>query len=148
MLIPGNTLIKNGSSFPPPRLFLAPRLFERDECLNFEIQVKQIMLSILFFHYICNSDFVLLKKKTHTLSVSCLRLARHAWYTRCTSMPLSKPFSIQFAFFNFVLTKCVIYKEDLIQFVKTSIIAPLYESLSYKNLCINGCYRTMQREIL
>ena len=31
MLIPGTTLIKNGSSFPPPRLFRAPRLFGREE---------------------------------------------------------------------------------------------------------------------
>ena len=28
MLIPGTTLIKNGSSFPPPRLFRAPRLLK------------------------------------------------------------------------------------------------------------------------
>ena len=31
MLIPDNTLIKKGSSFPPPRLFWAPRLFGREE---------------------------------------------------------------------------------------------------------------------
>ena len=31
MLFPGTTLIKNGSSFPPPRLFRAPRLFWREE---------------------------------------------------------------------------------------------------------------------
>ena len=29
--IPGTTLIKNGSSFPPPRLFRATRLFRREE---------------------------------------------------------------------------------------------------------------------
>ena len=31
MLITGTTLIKNGSSFPPLRLFRAPRLFGREE---------------------------------------------------------------------------------------------------------------------
>ena len=31
MLIPGNMLIKNGSSFPPPRLFRATRLFGRED---------------------------------------------------------------------------------------------------------------------
>ena len=31
MLIPGTTLIKNGSSFQPPRLFRATRLFRREE---------------------------------------------------------------------------------------------------------------------
>ena len=30
-VIPGTTLIKNGSFFPPPRLFRAPRLFGREE---------------------------------------------------------------------------------------------------------------------
>ena len=30
-LIPGTTLIKNGSSFPPPRLFRATCLFRREE---------------------------------------------------------------------------------------------------------------------
>ena len=30
-LIPGTTLIKNGSSFPPPRFFRATRLFGREE---------------------------------------------------------------------------------------------------------------------
>ena len=29
--IPGTTLIKNGPSFPPPRLFQAPRLFGTEE---------------------------------------------------------------------------------------------------------------------
>ena len=34
MLIPGTTLIKNGSSFPPPCLFQATRLFGREEYLK------------------------------------------------------------------------------------------------------------------
>ena len=31
VLIPGTTLIKNGSSLPPPRLFWATRLFGSEE---------------------------------------------------------------------------------------------------------------------
>ena len=31
MLFAGNTLIKNGSSLPPPRLFRAILLFEKEE---------------------------------------------------------------------------------------------------------------------
>ena len=41
MLIPGTTLIKNGSSFPPPRLFRATRLFGREEYFKTETDVAQ-----------------------------------------------------------------------------------------------------------
>ena len=38
-LIPGTKLIKNGSSFPPPRLFRATRLFGREE---YTIELKAL----------------------------------------------------------------------------------------------------------
>ena len=41
MLIPGTMLIKNGSSFPPPRLFRAPRLFGREEYVTSMQTIKQ-----------------------------------------------------------------------------------------------------------
>ena len=39
MLIPGTTLIKNGSSFPPPRLFRATHLFWREEYLTIYMHI-------------------------------------------------------------------------------------------------------------
>ena len=49
MLIPGTTLIKNGSSFPPPRLFRATRLFGREEYFKTETDVAQKSDRCFFF---------------------------------------------------------------------------------------------------
>ena len=49
MLIPGTTLIKNGSSVPPPRLFRATRLFGREEYFKTETDVAQKSDQCFFF---------------------------------------------------------------------------------------------------
>ena len=60
MLIPGTTLIKNGSSFPPPYLFRATRLFGREEYLG-SVRGRHNMKSNQRHIEIATGDVVLIK---------------------------------------------------------------------------------------